>query len=166
MGGRAHSTQAPWPTDLRPLASAELRGDKRCAHGPPEQHRYITIAAPYAMYTGPWPRAASPLGVPNLLDGKRALPIPTTSKPMHYPWGPTPFLGACGGLAPSCYPGPLSFSHRRIRALGTHDHIYALPLGPRTPCTQAHGPALLDLWGPLKYYQILHLAHGRPHQHL
>ena len=107
-----------------------------------------------AMYTGPWPRAASPLGVPNLLDGKRALPIPTTPKPIHYLWGPTPFLGACGGLAPSCYPGPLSFSHRRIRALGTHDHIYALPLGPLAPCTQAHGPALLDLWGPLTYLTI------------
>ena len=48
-------TQAPWPTDPRPLGSADLL---RCAHGPPQQHLYITIGAPYLMYAGPWPRAA------------------------------------------------------------------------------------------------------------
>ena len=92
--------------------------------------------------------------------------MPTTSKPIGYLGGPTPFAGARGGLVLIRSRGPLSFSHQGIRASGHMIISIHYLWGPVLLRTQAHGPLMLHLWGPLKYYQTFHHAHGRPHRHL
>ena len=67
---------------------------------------------------------------------------------------------------PYTIPRSFKFFTSGHQGLGPHDHIYTLPLGPCALRTQAHGPLMLHLWGPLKYYQTFHHAHGRPHHHL